>query len=523
MRKAALRFIPDINRNAIPQRFMLMLALMLAASLFVQGAARAENKQQDKLSPEPCRIFVPDDFVAACYRLRVPENRAQPDGKSLDLPIVVLRALSTDGAPIKDDAVVSIPGGPGDGGWISQDQIHYWWDFIRENEWLQQRKVVLFDPRGTGLTMPRMDCPEEEKATERSLVLGRDYQQINALYDQAAKDCLARITQEGHDPTQYTSRYVAMDLHDIFVALDLPQWNVYGISYGTRIGLAYLKAYPDDIRSMVLDSVVPTYIDRAKDSAWIYHQAFTNIFDACAGSIYCKRKYGDLSRPFRTLVARLNEQPTEITVAHPYRSGTPLKVLMTGNLFITGAFYHLYSKSNIAAWPRLVYEMANGDKGALHDFTTLMVDWLIPREDFGEAMSYSFYCLEKAPFGDFSVIKNEFARYPLVSSMAETVDLGSPCRNWVSGPVNPADKDPVISTKPVLILTGRYDPVTPPIYARKVAGDLENAFIFEFPNVGHDVVDNNECSNKLVRAFLESPTGWPMDPCYGQYQELLFE
>jgi pimeloyl-ACP methyl ester carboxylesterase len=81
------------------------------------------------------------------------------------------------------------------------------------------------------------------------------------------------------------------------------------------------------------------------------------------------------------------------------------------------------------------------------------------------------------------------------------------CKDWNAGAASQQDLEPVISRIPTLIFTGKFDPVTPPEYARGVASHLENVQVIEFIG-GHGALQpgaNLSCSSKLFQAFLEQP------------------
>ena len=72
------------------------------------------------------------------------------------------------------------------------------------------------------------------------------------------------------------------------------------------------------------------------------------------------------------------------------------------------------------------------------------------------------------------------------------------------------------SEVPTLLLTGLYDPITPPQYARLAGSRLVNSFYFEFLSVGHDVLSNEPCAGELARQFLDDPMRMPGHACLGR-------
>ena len=70
--------------------------------------------------------------------------------------------------------------------------------------------------------------------------------------------CADRLQAEGADLGAYNSVASANDVDAIRAALGHDQWNVLGISYGTRLGQEVVRNHPDGVRALVLDSVQPT-------------------------------------------------------------------------------------------------------------------------------------------------------------------------------------------------------------------------------------------------------------------------
>ena len=79
--------------------------------------------------------------------------------------------------------------------------------------------------------------------------------------------------------------------------------------------------------------------------------------------------------------------------------------------------------------------------------------------------------------------------------------------------LRPSDAAPVVSDLPTLLLTGSYDPITPPVYARMAAETLRNAHVLEFRHYGHDVLGHDACANEIVESFLARPHRRPDTGC----------
>ena len=68
------------------------------------------------------------------------------------------------------------------------------------------------------------------------------------------------------------------------------------------------------------------------------------------------------------------------------------------------------------------------------------------------------------------------------------------------------EHQPVISNEPVLIITGAYDPITPPSNGALVAANFPNSHLVEFAAQGHDPASSDpDCANPMMTAFLDDP------------------
>jgi pimeloyl-ACP methyl ester carboxylesterase len=484
------------------------LALVCLGGLVDVPDAQAEP---GKLARADCWFKAPEKISTRCYRLSVPESRAGRSEMTLELPVVV---ISVPEARKREDPIIYLAGGPGDGAWLDSDRIDFWWEFVADNAWVNERDLVLMDQRGTGLTQPRMDCPEQEVAQIRSLSFGLNRQAARETWMKAAADCRSRIEREGHDPLSYTSRDSATDLHDLMSALKLEQWNVYGLSYGTRLALTYARDYPHDVRSMILDSVYLPESAFLEDDPWRTDRAFRVLFDGCRRSPDCDRWYPNLEKRLLALVDKLNKTPIEREVE--LESGKRARVVVTGELLLNYLFQNMYNRSGIETVPQIIDLFEKGSPAAITSEVGYLADLYIDRSDWGDALSLSIDCHEEVPFNDLAKLRRDYLRYPLLKSFAEDESWGAACANWPTGPLDPVENEPVYSEVPALLLTGLYDPITPPQYARLAGSRLINSFYFEFLSVGHDVLSNERCAGELATQFLEDPKRMPRHACLGR-------
>jgi pimeloyl-ACP methyl ester carboxylesterase len=93
------------------------------------------------------------------------------------------------------------------------------------------------------------------------------------------------------------------------------------------------------------------------------------------------------------------------------------------------------------------------------------------------------------------------------------------CQFWDAGQAEASANQPVISDLPTLVMSGEFDPVTPPAWGRQAAGTLENSFYFEYPGVGHGASVLEGCPQQMFTAFLQDPGSAPEDACIQEMEK----
>ncbi len=244
--------------------------------------------------PQPNIAGFPDlDFPSGvqCGYLTVLENRAKPDGRRIR--IFVMRAPAVSATP-KPDPIVYLSGGPGGAGSFEVA-------FMVKHGLNADREVIFVDQRGTHRADPRLGMSRlgAIHVTTRSAFRSRRNRRTAA--DTAAiKKCRDQLAAAGLDLAAYNSTENAADIADLRVALGIDSWNVYGVSYGSKLALIVLRDHPQGIRSVVLDSVSPAASNIVEKWWSAPASSFKAIFAACAAQPACAtptRTWKRTSRP----------------------------------------------------------------------------------------------------------------------------------------------------------------------------------------------------------------------------------
>jgi pimeloyl-ACP methyl ester carboxylesterase len=453
---------------------------VLVGALACSGPTPVEKTRSLELTP--CQLSAPGTVLrqeALCGQLEVPENRAEPDGRKLSLRVAVLEAVSRDPAP---DPLFLLAGGPGQAATEAFLPMLAILQDVR-----QKRDLVLVDQRGTGSSNP-LDCPVLEDEEEWKVPSDDELRQ-------QVRRCLEAL--DG-DPRFYTTAVAMDDLDAVRQALGYERINLYGVSYGTRTAQTYLKLYPDRVRAIILDGVVPQ--DLAVGETWARdaQHALDLILARCAGDEACKTAFPSLSQDLDSLLHSLDGSPREVHLKHPV-SGEDLEVPAQRETVVSIFQRFSYTPETVALLPLLV------DRAVHHgDLATLLAQGVLVGQAGGsmsQGMTFSVLCAEDIPFYDAARVAelNAGTYY----GDLQTRILGAACAEWPRGEIPPDFKEPVRSDLPVLLLSGEADPVTPPSYAEQVAAGFSNHLHLVAPDSGHGVLSRG-CLPKIAQAFLEA-------------------
>jgi pimeloyl-ACP methyl ester carboxylesterase len=470
----------------------------------ITAVSRSMNGCPPHVEAVECGFTLPagqDPENVECRTLTVPEDRAEPDGRTVQLAIAVFKSTAAEPAP---DAWVSLPGGPGSPllGAPIPDPIQ------------ATRDVVLFDERGVGLSRPSLDCPEYTQAAREGLAVAKTVEEDAADLREAMRACHDRLVGEGVNLSAYNSATSALDVRDAMTALGYRRWNLGGSSYGARLALTIMRDVPDEVRSAFLGSVVsPPTLDWA-DIPNNMQRSLDTLFANCAADASCNSRYPDLEETFFDLVSRFNQEPVTLQPQDPV-TGEPVTLVITGDRLLRGIFQALYSPELIRLLPATITWTAVGN----YTLLTLVARSLLipsPIASINRGVFYTVRCAEQAPFitPEALAAGSEEAREEVKQAMVPYFGqlLFDVCEFWGVEPLSAIEKQPVASSIPTLLFAGEYDPVTPPDYTMLAAETLSQSYFFELRGFSHEV-GGSGCRADVIVEFLADPTHAPDGSC----------
>ncbi|MCU0499842.1 MAG: alpha/beta hydrolase [Anaerolineae bacterium] len=442
---------------------------------------------------EPIECADPQQYDECGY-LHVPENRTQQNSDTIQLYVKISRASSRDVLP---DPIVFLNGGPGSRTIEFEDTL------LGFGVLNITRDVIFFDQRGVGLSQPALDCVNFQSVIASLLSLDLQMIERNKRLYSAHVECQRLLTSRGIDLSAYNTVQNAADVEDLRIALGYDEWNLYGISYGTLLALNVLRDYPEHVRSAVLMSVVPPQVNWITDRAENADRAFDLFFQTCEENLSCNRNYPHLRADFYRMVAQLNAIPVEIDL------GSSLPVVIRGDDYLNLLLSSLYNPSLLIFMPSIIGRALQGD----HQLMAIFVDGQQYQNTvLSMGMYHTTICADTIRDQTYTRLAEPDNRFLAFGNLFDAGHWHDLCAIWDITPSDPIYQTPVVSDVPVLMLSGRLDPITPPRYGDLALETLSNAYHYVLPYSGHSL-HADRCGRLIARDFIDTPTAAPDTSC----------
>ncbi len=484
-----------------------ILPVLLGAVLLAILPGAAPVRAEARFTPGPCWFTVPEGEAALCGTVAVPERRDRAGSGSFRLPVAVLLSTARQPAP---DPVLFLEGGPGaspfGSGEAVEERMEVWWDLSAP--FRRSRNVILFDPRGVGRAEPDTDCPELDSigTSPRARPVSRE--QRAAAERAAVVTCAHRFKAVGLDGALFSTPTAADDALDVATALGAPKVNLFAVSYGTRVALEILRRQGPRVRSAVLDSVYPPDVNAQEEAPWLANRAFRRLFDDCAANRGCRAAYPELEKRFLALVERLDRTPVDLVVGE---AETRRALRLTGAAVIAAGLEAMSTGEAVPAVPAMIDRATRGRYEAVAEWAP--TSWLGDPET-ADGLAFSIECRETVIPADPAKRAEAIRRFAPYGTVTDDDPAERVCRLWPAGHQEPSERLPVASPVPVLLLSGAYDPVTPPEWGERAAATLPKSRHLVFRSAGHLVTSGEDCAMAAAVTFVETES-LPPNTCPG--------
>jgi pimeloyl-ACP methyl ester carboxylesterase len=260
------------------------------------------------------------------------------------------------------------------------------------------------------------------------------------------------------------------------MALGIARWHVLGVSYGTRVAAASAVAHPEVTASLVLDGVAP--LDRALGD------------DIPADMEASLLALGTAVRDdFVAVKQALAQTPTTVTVPHP-TTAKPLTLTLTAAMVNSAVRMGLYADETRAILPAILKAARAGDVAPLAASFGMTLDGL--EGAIHAPVNIAVVCAEDVPF---------MTDRPQPKDAA--FDDERPTMRKACGGIAPiaAPFRPTRIMAPTLLLSGEFDPITPPHHARRAEPLFAQQRHLIARQQGHNVLPRG-CMSEVVADTL---------------------
>lgn len=394
-------------------------------------------------------------------------------GQGVELAVMVI--YSNADAPV--DPVVYLEGGPG----ASAIELARYEPFVFSHI-LAQRDLVLIDQRGTGHSIPSLQCLNNlEPSFEAELEL--------------LAGCRNEWAGRGVELADFNTRENARDIDRVRQALGYASWNLYGISYGSRLALTVARDFPEGVRALALDGVLPPQVDLLAGGLPSIAGSLEAVAEACHEQSACSDAYGDIATKLFELVDRLESEPVELQLD----AGGSLT--LNGRLAFAVFVQLLYVSDVLPYLPAAIV--------AVHEEDYSLFEALLSSGALGTGLAagmyYSVTCQDEAAFTSSEQIEDARAHLDPRDLLAfDATALLQVCDVWDVPDSPESENERVESDIFSLVTSGAFDPVTPAAYGEAAASGLENSQHFVLADQSHGA-SLGSCGQRLLLRFLDDP------------------
>jgi pimeloyl-ACP methyl ester carboxylesterase len=429
---------------------------------------------------------VDSSFQSFCGYLVVPENRKKASSKMIRLPFIVLKSKN----PYKKkDPLLFTAGGPGGS---SLD----WINNMQRSSVIESRDCIAFEQRGTHFSIPNLRSFELDTALRESY---RKNLNKDSMWLEGVKRYKKKLEKKGIDLSGYNTDETVADIVDLLEVLKIDSVNLLGGSYSGGLMLAVLKKQPSKVRSLVLDSPLPTFVPIDEEEPMNFMKAIKVLSVHCEKDSSDQARYGNLAKGFETYFNSIADKKFYLSYVEKGTIDT-LSIEYTKNELLDVLDNTLQDASAIKSVPFMITEMMNGNHAP---YIRKKLDDIFNRNIAPNGMRMSVDCADQATYHSEEVLKQLWQLYPLLRGFHINDVYDAVCDCWKVPPVSVQTKQPFYSNKPVLVGDGEMDPACSPLYMSLVKHYMPNAQCFLFINKSHGV--GGTAFRQMMQAFLDDP------------------
>lgn len=449
----------------------------------------------------------------SCGLLTVPENREKADSRDIQLHYVKIHARKPDDWDAdekgewsaRDDSIVYLTGGPGAHatGYVERFKDHGVRDF---------RNLYILEQRGIGFSEDF--CPlygNFDPAAGNT----PDYAEYQRAGIKAMEACFAAASARGVDLSAYNTIENARDVKALRRALGYETWNVWGISYGSILGQAYLREDEAAIRAAVIDAIVPIEPGARFQRIGVWYQRDLDLLEAaCEADEACAAAFPDFVERYKAAIGKvIDNGPIEIDAIDTelFPAG---KAWIFHDIIAGAPFVQLYEQDNYPTLPAFIAGLTDiVENEDYESFRLITAGGMGGPGGFSisPGMYNAIACNDNWVGYLRETLEQDRAEHPVLSAMqgdpAMIDDMAAICLKYGMAPRPAEQYAPLVTDIRTLIVEGEMDPITPPPLAEMILPGFSNGTYVEFAYAGHGPSRSVDCAGEFLTKFYDDPHG----------------
>ena len=311
--------------------------------------------------------------------------------------------------------------------------------------------------------------------------------------------CRKRLAAQGIDLSAYNTIENAADIEDLRRALNIDSINLIGISYSGGLMMTVMRNYPQHIRSVVLDSALPGYVNYEEDAMFSINEAFNRIFDNCDRDSTNKALYGNMKQRFQQYFGSIGNKAFYINYKEKDKPDS-IQIKYTRDELIDFLMNELSSNRELKNIPFVINQLIAGKH---ESYMKGYFDGVFNSGNSSNGMRYSMYCSEQIAYANQAVIDKQNEVFPYLAGYHFNNVDHPICNCWNVKPVDPIAKTPVFSNIPTLLGMGDTDPYCR--YDGVISHYMPNSQRVLFTDKTHAPLLNTRYGDELIAKFIAEP------------------
>lgn len=480
---AAIAVLTKISLDAMfpfrPRLSWKLLMLTALAATITIGPETGFPQQRVEWTPFTFTTDAGETTDAERASVTVPERRANPGGATIKLPLIRFRAKAANqGAP-----VFYLAGGPGSSGTNAAKRDHAFPSAMAFREFAD---VIFFDQRGTGGAEPslaldmRFDLASDEPIGSPT---------ARAMFRKFADSAAQLVKARGVDLAAYNTQESADDIESIRVAIGADKISIWGHSYGSHLGLAYLKRYEANVSRAILGGI------NGLDQRWRYPsegQTWLESIDAATkADPRLRAVMPDFLGTARRAISKLEANPARVTV-------NGQTVLIGADEIRTLFVLQGGERDFVKRLPLIVSNLDKGDVGQYAG----AVRAVLRGRPLGTAMTYAMHISSGVSQKQLDRVAREAPNTILGAAINYPFSDDGFRAAWGVNDLGESFRSPVKSRVPTLFISGTLDGRTSIAAARDVKKGFTNGTQVTLRGSAHDIYGDSPALIGLMTRFM---------------------